>query len=182
MSGRDVNPACTRGEIVDPKRLNHLLGLEIEDSNLESKDAGTKRDARRVQLMFVQNGDSGAILPGQAVVFKSGKYGTQVVKASASAGQRIEGIADFMLPASGVPAGYGFLVVIDGPTKMINDANGALNEGDVLVCSPTVAGAVRAQSASPAQGSEIPQTRTVGHAEEAAASGATFWGYFRRSA
>jgi hypothetical protein len=112
-----------------------------------------------VHCRLVQNTSAGALLPGQAVVWKTGFFLTQI-GATAGSLSLAAGIVDEYLPAAGVPINSYFWLVVEGPTLVINDGVGVLAEGAILVCSAT-AGQVLAQTAAPGQGSELAQVNGV---------------------
>lgn len=191
MSNRDVHAACKRGETVPSTKFQHLLGAVGEFDNISALgDGGTMqvlRDSSPVKMMFVRNASGGALLPGQIVTWITGYAGKRVTNPAAAATAIAVGVVDHLLPAAGVPDGYGFLMTILGSTKFLNDAAGAIQEFDLLVVSATVAGCIKEQVAAPAQGSEVPQFNGVcGIAHEAANAGGgalatatSFWGTFK---
>jgi len=188
MSNRDVNlVGVNRGESTDYTRVSGSLGIQKLFPNGTGAFPDVIRDQRDVLMELVRNSSGGAILPGQVVTYKTLLSGKEITNPAAAATGRADGIADHYLPAAGVADGRCFWMVIDGPTKFLNDAAGAISEFDELVVSASVAGCVRTQTAAPTQGNEVPQLNgKVGRAEAAAVAGGgtlanatAFFGYFR---
>ena len=188
MSGRDVNQVgIPRGVDTDFTRVSGSLGMQRWFRNGTGAVPDVIRDQRDVLMQLVRNGSGGALLPGQIVAYKTLLSGGTVTNPAAAATARGDGVVDHYLPAAGVADGRCFWMVVDGPTKLLNDAAGAITEFDALVVSASVAGCVRTQTAAPTQGNEVPQLNgRVGRAEAAALAGGgalatatAFFGYFR---
>lgn len=134
----------------------------------EDRDFGTAgapyRSRRQVKVRVVRNTMASAIPPSQAVVYGSdlsqngpgttsvaGGAGTTEVKELANKGytatvtpSRVGGISDEFLPATGVPAGALFYIVVAGPTIAktgLTQLTSDVVVGDALVAMTAVASA-----------------------------------------
>lgn len=122
----------------------HWEGMEFEvecrDYSQNPAPAFATLIGARLRLRIVRNVSPGTfkILPSALCTFKtgSGEYGGQVDgQVNATAAECYP--ADMFLPAAGVAVNDLFYIVVDGPTKILNDlaagANNLLPAGTVVV-------------------------------------------------
>jgi hypothetical protein len=121
--------------------------------------------ARNVWVRWVKNASGGALLPGvvcKAVLTSAAtsKYHVDVCGAS----DKPVGVVNRHHLAAGVPDGYYFYMVVEGPTEVI-DSGSAVSAGDTIAA---------AASGDVATASSPPTEFDLGTALEAGAANATF--------
>lgn len=94
----------------------------------------SRRSAGNVVAVLVRNVSGGYLEPGRLVTWKSGYRGKRVDGYSCTTAGEVAGVVDEYLPATGVPNGDLFWLVVKGHSLVRNDIDGnAIAAGDVLV-------------------------------------------------
>jgi len=145
MSSRMDECPLGRGQIDSEGGLTTFLGrvYVLNDVPLStSNTASAPRTSHNVFVRVVRNNSGFALLPGRAVAWQAGSNMTAVAGYTRTSAADIAGIVDERVPASGVPDGDDFLIVVHGPSLILNDiASGAttvITEGDYLVALTAV--------------------------------------------
>lgn len=187
MSNHDVNlTGVNRGETASYTRCSNFLGIERTFHNGTGAVPDVIRDLRPVKMQLVRNSSGGVLYPGQIVTYKTLLSGKEVTNPAAATSGRHDGVVDHYITGT-VADGDCFWMVVDGPTKFLPDAN-AVTEFDTLVVSPNVAGAVKTQTAAPADATAamLQVNGALGRCEVASSAGSGtlstttgFYGFYR---
>lgn len=176
----EFGPVPKRGETTDSARQPDLRGAEFYYPNSVSLTS-VVRDARRTKYIWVLNDSGGALLPGRAIVFKTGAFGSSIAGYAAST-DVIDGVIDWTLPAAGVADQTHCWVAVEGPAYVVSDGSSTLSFRDKLICAGS--GKIKKQNASPADAAAalVQANLLAGLAEEAVTNvdGTTFWMNLRR--
>lgn len=122
-----------------------LLGQECEFEDLDFSTTGNPRLSQTpVKCRRVKNGHSSAISAGQAVKWKTGYHGTQVIPAGST--EVPCGVASGYISSAAV--GAHFNIVRKGFGLVKNSSAAALAQGEVIVTAAS--GEVVKQTAAPA--------------------------------
>lgn len=139
MSSRMDSCPLQRGGIDTEGGLTTFLGkvFVLPDVPISTSNSATSpRTSHNVKVRVVRNSASFALRPGRAVTFKAGTNMTEVDGYATTTGQEVAGIVDERIAAAGVASGDDFLIVVEGPSLVLNDiASGAttvIAEGDYL--------------------------------------------------
>lgn len=182
MLGSNMCP-IKLGETQSAARVHQGQRGAIYEFANKATATGDPTDGRSRFMALVKNASGGALLPGTLVSFKSSGPGWEI-NGNTAVGGRADGVVDHTLPAAGVANGDCFLMVIEGPTKMVSDGAGVLAFGNKLVVGAT-GGRVKIQVAAPADetAAMVQVNSACGYAEGAATNvaGTVLDGYFQRA-
>lgn len=126
----------------DYENGENLEGKEyyVSDEDLSVAGVKTRRTSRMIKLRVVRNVSGGLLLPKRIARFQqTGPY----------LGSRVDGMTfvtngrgypiDEYLPATGVPDGHLFYVVVEGPAAVLTPIAGSEFNGDIAVGDKLVA-------------------------------------------
>lgn len=139
MSARMDSCPLARGQTDTEGGLTTHLGkvFVLPDVPISTSNSATSpRTSHNVKVRVVRNSASFALRPGRAVTFKAGTNMQEVDGYATTTGQEVAGIVDERIAAAGVAAGDDFLIVVEGPSLVLNGiaaaASAAIAEGDYL--------------------------------------------------
>lgn len=125
----------------------HLEGQKCAFLDTDPANPKVPRSAKTVHAVRVKNSSGGALLPGYSVKWAAGYHGTRTDNVTAT-GDKSAGFVDDHVPAAGVPDGYYYWLIVNGPCNMVTDGSSTLSQEDPLVT--VTGGKVKKQVAAPA--------------------------------
>lgn len=176
-----VNP-YGRGKTGLSGELTHLYGMRKVFKDIDPAAPMVVRSGDDVSMRWVMNNSGTTLARRTCVKFKTGYFGTRIGDVCGSL-DIADGVVDEFIPSAGVPDGYGFWMVEEGPCQFNSTGGGSLAEGDVLVTG--AAGEVAKQTAAPsdATAAMLQVNGRVGRvltATVAATAHLAFVGYFKK--
>lgn len=127
---------------------DHLLGQThpFQDKDPIASGVSTLNSPMIVMARFVKNRSGSTLTRGQALKWKTGYVGLGVD--DAGDGDQPCGAVSPYIPSAGVPDGDYFLMIYDGPGKLISDGGTTLADTDIVVTAASAK--VNKQTAAPA--------------------------------
>ena len=129
-----------KGGTVDVDGGKHLQGLVHVFPNSDPDDTTKRRNGGNVICVLVRNTHSGAVTPGQVVIWKAAAHGTETGAPASTLAEHVAGVVDDHLPSAGAAVNDLYWLIIRGDAKVTND--GGIAEDDILFASGTTAGRV----------------------------------------
>lgn len=145
MSSRMDSCPLARGQTDSEGGLTTHLGkvFVLPDVPISTSNSATSpRTSHNVKVRVVRNSSGFALRPGRAVAYKAGTNMQEVAGYTTTTGAEVAGIVDERIAAAGVADGDDFLIVVEGPSLVLNDiatTAAAITEGDYLCALTAVA-------------------------------------------